>query len=94
MNALFLFSATFALVLFLGLQQMNVQGGHRLLSFATSLLIGVANLVILKIAAGPADAVETGAYLLGGPLGILASMAWHPCLARRFGRRRVTGADF
>lgn len=43
MNALLLFASTFALVLFLGLQSLNVNGGHRLLSFVTSFGIGAAN---------------------------------------------------
>lgn len=94
MNALFLFSATFALVLFLGLQQMNVHGGHRALAAVTSLLIAVANITILKIMPGPTGWLEVVAYLAGGPLGILSSMAVHPWIARRFGRRRIASADF
>lgn len=87
MNALFLFSATFFLVLFLGLQQMNVHGGHRALAALTSLLIAVANITILKLMPGPTGWLEVAAYLAGGPLGILASMAWHPRLAAHFGRK-------
>ncbi len=50
--------------------------------------IGTANLTVLKIMPGPTDPVEIAAYLLGGPLGIWTSMAIHPWMARRFGKRR------
>jgi len=87
MNALFLFSSTFTLVLFLGLQSLNVNGGHKFLAAITSFGIGTANIAILKIMPGPTDGLEVAAYLLGGPLGILASMAIHPWMARKFGRK-------
>lgn len=87
MNALFLFSATFALVLFLGLQSLNVNGGHRLLSALTSFGIGAANVTVLKIMPGPTGWLEVAAYLVGGPLGILTSMAIHPWMVRKFGKK-------
>jgi hypothetical protein len=86
MNALLLFASTFALVLFLGLQSLNVNGVHRLLSFVTSFGIGAANLTVLKIMPGPTNGLEVAAYLLGGPFGILASIAIHPCLVRLLGK--------
>lgn len=88
MNALYLFSATFALVLFLGLQSLNVNGGHRMLSALTSFGIGAANITILKIMPGPTGLMEVAAYLCGGPLGILTSMAIHPWMVTRFGRQQ------
>ncbi len=87
MNALFLFAATYFLVLFLGLQSLNVQGGHRFLSALTSFGIGVANLTVLKIMPGPTGVIEIAAYLMGGPLGVVTSIAIHPWMARKFGRR-------
>ena len=48
MNALILFVSTWALVLFLGLQSLNVNGGHRLLACLTSFGIGAANLTVLS----------------------------------------------
>lgn len=90
MNALFLFAATYALVLFLGLQSLNVNGGHKLLSALTSFGIGTANITILKIMPGPTNGFEVAAYLLGGPLGILTSMAIHPWMVRKCGRRQKT----
>ncbi len=91
MNALILLLATFALVLFLGLQSLNVNGGHRLMSAITCFGIGASNLTVLKIMPGPTGWVEIAAYLIGGPLGILTSMAIHPWMARRFGRRPESG---
>lgn len=87
MTALFLFGATFALVLFLGLQSLNVNGGHKLLAGLTSFGIGAANITILKIMPGPTDAFEVAAYLLGGPAGILTSMLIHPWMVRRMGKK-------
>jgi len=87
MNALLLFAATYLLVLFLGLQTLNVSGGHRLMAAITGFGIGSANLAILKIVPGPTSFLEMTAYLSGGPLGIVTSMAIHPWLVRIFRRR-------
>lgn len=87
MNALILFAATYAVVLFLGLQSLNVNGGHKLLAVLTSFGIGTANIAILKILPSPTGWLEIAAYLTGGPLGILTSMAIHPWVVRRFGRK-------
>ena len=58
MTAALLFSATFALVFALGLQQANVERGHKLAACLTSPLIGLANLALFKVLPGPTDAVE------------------------------------
>lgn len=86
MTAALLFAATFGVVFALGLQSLNVNGGHRLLAFTTSFAIGASNLVLFKVLPGPTVLLEVAAYLIGGPLGILASMAAHPWLVRRLGR--------
>lgn len=91
MNALFIFAATFAVVLFLGLQSLNVNGGHRLLAVLTSFGIGAANLFILKAMPGPTGGLELAAYMTGGPLGIYVSMCIHPWVARRVGRKKTYG---
>jgi len=87
MTALVLFCSTYLLVLALGLQSLNVNGGHRVLAALTSFGIGTGNLVVLKVMPGPTNEWEVAAYLIGGPLGIVTSMAVHPWLARRFGRK-------
>jgi hypothetical protein len=85
-TAAYLFGSTFVLVFALGFQSLNVNGGHYWLAFFTSFAIGAANLVLYKLAPN-ANAVEMAAFLLGGPFGIVASMAAH----RRFVTRKATG---
>lgn len=87
MTALSLFAATFFLVLFLGLQSLNVNGGHKLMAAVTSLGISTANIVVLKTMPGPTGFMEVAAYCLGGPAGILVSMWIHPWMVRKFGRK-------
>jgi hypothetical protein len=87
MNALIIFAAMFSLVLSLGLQQLSVSGGHRAIAMLTSSCIAVANLAVLKLVPGPTDWMDLLAYVTGGPLGILTSMAVHPRMVAVFGRR-------
>lgn len=85
MNALILFVSTFALVFALGMQSLNVNGGHVKAAFVNSLLIGAMQMVLLKL--GPnADWLEIAGYLAGGPFGIVASMWVHK---RTLGRSRT-----
>lgn len=88
MTALLLFASTFAVVFALGLQSLNVNGGHRLMAFLTSFAIGASNLVLFKVLPGPTAGLEIAAYLLGGPFGIVASMLAHPHLVRLMRRSR------
>lgn len=82
-NALILFTSTFVLVFALGLQSLNVNGGHYKAAFLTSFAIGAAQMILLKL--GPdANWIEIAAYLSGGPLGIIASMWAH---RRTIGKR-------
>lgn len=88
-TALALLASTYLLVLFLGLQSLNVNGGHRRAAVLTSLGIGLSNLVLYKLAPN-ASGLEIAAYLAGGPAGILTAMALHPrlvALYRKPGRR-------
>jgi hypothetical protein len=87
MTELALFISTFVVVFALGLQSLNVNNGHRLLAFTTSIVIGSSQLVLFKLAPH-ADLSETIAFLSGGPFGIVASMEVHPWFARKFGRRK------
>lgn len=88
MTALLLFAATFGVVFALGLQSLNVNGGHRVLAFLTSFGIGTSNLVLFKVLPGPTTPWDIAAYLLGGPFGIVAAMALHPRLVRWYGRAK------
>ena len=74
MTALYLLASTFALVFFLGMQSLAVNGGHRWLAFGNSFAIGASNLVLFKLAP-QASGLEVAAYLAGGPLGIVSAMA-------------------
>jgi len=74
MTALALLTSTFALVFTLGLQSQLVNNGHYTAAFFNSLAIGCANLVLFKLAPD-AQGFEIAAYLVGGPFGIVASMA-------------------
>jgi len=85
MTALALFVSTFALVFFLGLQSLNVNGGHYRAAFFTSIGIGVSNLFLFKLAPDAAG-IEIAAFLLGGPFGIVSSMRFHRYIRGRFGR--------
>jgi hypothetical protein len=84
MTALLLFAATFGTVLTLGIQQLNVQGNHRLLAAITALAIGSCQLALYKVLPGPTEPLEIAAFLAGGPTGILTAMALHPRLVRWF----------
>lgn len=85
MTALTLFASTYALVFFLGLQSLNVNGGHYRAAFFTSFGIGVGNILLFKLAPN-ATGIEIAAFLLGGPLGIVSSMRFH----RRFVGKKTT----
>lgn len=84
MTALLLFASTFAVVFALGLQQLNVSGGHERLAFVTSIAIAASQLALYKLLPGPTSALEIAAYLFGGSFGIVASMRAHPHLVRLF----------
>lgn len=73
MNTLILFASTYILVFALGMETLMVSRGHFLGAFFNSLLISVAQLLVLKI--GPAAAgIEVLGYVLGGPFGIISAM--------------------
>lgn len=90
MTALLLFASTFVTVLALGLQSLNVNGGHRTLAVLTSFAIGCGNLALYKVLPGPTHLLDLAGYLLGGPCGIVAAMAAHPHLVRLYGRLQHT----
>lgn len=77
MSALILFVAAFCIVFALGFQSLNVNRGHYIAAAVTSLAIGTANLVLLKLLPAQTTPLELAAYLGGGPLGIVASMWAH-----------------
>ncbi len=81
---LVLFFSTFVTVFAMGLQSLNVNGGHYKAAFINSVIIGGSNLLLYKVMpnANPADII---AYLSGGPFGIVSSMYFHK---RTIGRKK------
>lgn len=76
MNELVLFVSSFVAVFALGLQSLNVNGGHVLAAFLTSFLIGGSQFFLYRLMP-QASLTEIAAFLLGGPFGIVASMWFH-----------------
>lgn len=74
MNALLLLISTFFLVFALGLQSQFVNNGHYAAAFANSALISIGQLGALQIV-NAQTGWDYAAYLLGGPAGIVCSMA-------------------
>jgi uncharacterized protein YebE (UPF0316 family) len=81
-NTWLILACTFGVVLALGLQSLNVNGGHHLMAAVTSFAIGTFNLALLKLVPQPTTVFDNAAYLLGGPIGILVAMKLHPYLVR------------
>lgn len=79
MNELILFLSCAASVFALGFQSQNVNQGHYLAAAITSFAIGIGHLALYRLMPG-AGTTEIVAFLLGGPIGITASMWAH----RRF----------
>lgn len=85
MTELTLFASTFVLVFALGAQSLNINNGHYIAAALTSFVIGAGQMILYKIAPH-ASWSEIFAYLLGGPVGITASMRAHPYFVRFFKR--------
>jgi hypothetical protein len=83
MSEVALFASTFVMVFALGLQSLNVNGGHYVAAVFTSFAIAGGNLVVLHLVPSFAAPLELLAYFSGGPVGIVASMYVH----RRFFRK-------
>ena len=73
MTLIALFGSTFVVVFALGAQSLLVNNGRYGAAFCNSILIGICNLVLFKLAP-QAAAGEIVAFLLGGPLGIVSAM--------------------
>ena len=76
MTELLLFTSSFLCVFSLGFQSLNVNHGHYTAAFFTSFIIGASNLMLFKMVPN-ACASEMGAYLAGGPIGIVCAMKFH-----------------
>lgn len=71
-----LFFSAFLSVFALGFQSLNVNNGHYFAAVLTSFVIGIGHLCLYRFLP-EATTSQTIAYLLGGPLGITASMWAH-----------------
>jgi hypothetical protein len=76
MSAAILLSSTFFLVFALGLQSQFVNNGHYAGAFANSLMISISQLGALQIIHAHTP-LEYAAYIFGGPIGIVCSMAFY-----------------
>jgi len=76
MNALLLLVSTFCLVFALGLQSQFVNNGHYIAAFINSSMISIGQLGALQVVHA-ATTWDYAAYILGGPLGIVCSMAFY-----------------
>ncbi|MDP1635259.1 MAG: hypothetical protein Q8L69_11340 [Gallionellaceae bacterium] len=73
MNAFLLFIGSFFIVFALGFQQHNVHYRRYRAAFMNGIFIGAMNLLVLRL--GPsASPVEMAAFLIGGPVGIVAAI--------------------
>lgn len=77
MSTIALFASTFGVVFFLGFQSLAVNSGNYWLAGINSLIIGAFNLMLYKTAPHVHGWQEIGAYVTGGPLGILSAMWVH-----------------
>lgn len=87
MTEIVLFSSTFVMVFALGIQQLNVQGGHYYLAIITSLVIGSAQIYLWRTMPD-ASASEITATLAGGPVAIVAAMWTHPRMVTLLARKK------
>jgi uncharacterized membrane protein YraQ (UPF0718 family) len=87
-----IFSAQAIMIFLLGFQQMNVTGRHYFAAAVTSFLLGVCGWTITStIAASHQEGLWSTvgiAFLVAGPMGILAAMEWHGKLIKLlYGRK-------
>jgi hypothetical protein len=86
--AALLFCVSASSVFMQAFQSRNVNQGHFIAAALTSLVIGIAQTISLKMVP---DASEIGSllYILGGPVGVVAGMFVH---SRTLGRSKATEA--
>lgn len=87
-HALTVFACQFSYVLLLGLQTLNVTGGHVAQAMGVSLILGVLGMhltgTIAKQYVTEGDWKVKAAYVLSGPSGIATSMYLHSSLEAWF----------
>lgn len=83
---LLIFVSAFGLVFFLGFQSLSVNSGHYWIAGGNSFIIGSFNLFLYKTVPEVTGFMQIAAYLIGGPLGILAAMYVHRNIVPRLRR--------
>lgn len=91
-NILILFASTFTLVCFLGIQGQFVRLGHKMMSFMTSTGIGILQIFSYKILP-TAGTLELIAFVLGGAIGIVASIELHDLYVKQMGIKDNRGIE-
>lgn len=88
-TATVIFAVQFVCVMALGLNSLNVNGGHRLLASLTSIVISCSWLAstYLTLIQNEPTALNVAAFILGGITGINSSMSAHPWLVLHLGAK-------
>lgn len=82
--AVLLFLSSLFMVFLLGIQSLNVNGGHYLAAALTSFLIGICNFFVLRyVPNSNFSLLPAAAYVAGGPIGIVVSMWFHQKFMKR-----------
>ena len=88
MTAFFLFISSFVVVFLLGFQSQIVRDKLRATAFFTSVGIGTCQLMMYKLAPS-ATTFESIVFILGGALGIVASIDFHMWWMKKFHTKEV-----
>lgn len=81
-NIVVLFASSYIVVCLLGLQSQFVRDKQVAVSFATSLGIGICNVLQFKLAPN-ASLIESAFFVLGGACGIVSSIYLHTYIVKR-----------
>ncbi|MDH5527171.1 MAG: hypothetical protein OEY97_07685 [Nitrospirota bacterium] len=89
-HSMTVFLAQYATVLLLGMQSLNVNGGHYVLAAVTSFGLGAGGYYLTAVIAQAGnEGVGSGvwiAFVAAGPCGIVTAMRIHPWLRARLGK--------
>lgn len=92
MTLVALFGSTYIVVFALGAQSLLVNNGRYTAAFCNSIVIGICNLVLFKLAP-QASMDEMAAFLSGGPFGIVSAMWVFRHLHRKTGTQSGGSCD-
>lgn len=90
MNALIIFIAQFCVVYLMGIQSLNIKGGHYLAAAITSFIMGIfafaSTSIIGKMRLDDIISMVGIVFLIASPLGITCAMASHRHLVKFFSK--------